>query len=110
MTARRVPRSFEALNPDSVEGPVMKRLIVHGDPGIRKDAVIEYDGEEYVCFGVNRQGDWHGPDRPQLWCTVGTAEEREDFEKRNFVPMHIEVDDVDADAIDVVKAAGDLAV
>ena len=29
----------------------MKRLIIHGDPGIRKDAVIEYDGEEYVCFG-----------------------------------------------------------
>ena len=88
----------------------MKRLIIHGDPGIRKDAVIEYDGEEYVCFGVSRQGEWHGPDRPQLWCTIGTEDEREDFEKRNFVPMHIEVDDIDADAIDVVKAAGDLAV
>ena len=83
----------------------MKRLIIHGDPGIRKDAIIEYDGEEYVCFGVSRQGDWHGPDRPQLWCTIGTEAEREDFEKRNFVPMHIEVDDVDADAIDVMKAA-----
>ena len=57
---------FEALNPDSAEALAMKRLIIHGDPGIRKDAVIEYDGKEYVCFGVSRQGDWHGPDRPQL--------------------------------------------
>ncbi len=101
---------FEALNPASAEPPPMQRLIIHGDPGIRKDAVIEYDGEEYVCFGVSRQGEWHGPDRPQLWCTIGTEDEREDFEKRNFVPMHLDVDDVDPDEIEVVTAAGDLAV
>ena len=88
----------------------MKRLIIHGDPGIRKDAVIEYDGQEYVCFGVSRQGEWHGPDRPQLWCTVGTEDEREDFEKRNFIPMRMDVEDVDAGAIDVIERAGDLAV
>ena len=88
----------------------MKRLIIHGDPGIRKDAVIEYDSREYVCFGVSRQGEWHGPDRPQLWCTIGSEEEQEDFEKRNFIPMRMDVEDVDADAVDVVKAAGDLAV
>ncbi|PSQ28134.1 hypothetical protein BRD06_04435 [Halobacteriales archaeon QS_9_67_15] len=46
----------------------MKKLIVHGDPGFRKDAVISVDGEELVVFGVARQGEWHGPDRPQLWC------------------------------------------
>ena len=101
---------FEALNHDSGQRRCMKRLIIHGDPGIRKDAVIEYDGQEYVCFGVSRQGEWHGPDRPQLWCTVGTEDEREDFEKRNFIPMRMDVEDVDAGAIDVVKPAGDLAV
>ncbi|WP_135662796.1 HAH_0734 family protein [Halorhabdus rudnickae] len=83
----------------------MKRLIVHGDPGIRKDTVIEYDGEEYVCFGIARQGDWHGPDRPQLWCTVGGEDEREDFELRNFVPMHLETLSADAEAISVVESA-----
>ena len=111
MTAGGVPRPvLRSAYHDSGETRRMKRLIIHGDPGIRKDAVIEYDGQEYVCFGVSRQGEWHGPDRPQLWCTVGTEDEREDFEKRNFIPMRMDVEDVDAGAIDVVKATGDLAV
>lgn len=88
----------------------MQHLIVHGDPGIRKDAVINYDGEEYVCFSISRQGEWHGPEEVQLWCTIGTEDEREAFEKRDFVPMHLEVDTIDADALDVVTAKGDLAV
>lgn len=88
----------------------MKRLIVHGDPGIRKDAVIEYDGEELTCFGVNRNGEWHGPERVQLWCTVGTEDEREDFEKRNFVPHFLDVIRADASEIEVISKKGDLAV
>jgi hypothetical protein len=88
----------------------MKNLIIHGDPGVRKDGVIEHDGEELVLFSVHRQGDWHGPDRVQLWCTVGTEDEREDFDRRNYVPMHLETEDVDAEAVTVVKAKGDLAV
>ena len=88
----------------------MKRLIIHGDPGIRKDAIIEVDGEEYVCFGISRQGDWHGPEEVQLWCTVGSADEREEFDRRDFIPMHLDVEAVDADAVDVIKAKGDLAV
>ena len=88
----------------------MRRLIIHGDPGIRKNAVINYEGEEYVCFGVSRQGDWHGPERVQLWCTIGKESEREDFERRNFVPMHLDVDDIDASEVDVVKAKGELAI
>jgi hypothetical protein len=83
----------------------MKRLIVRGDPGIRKDTVIEYDGTEYVCFGISRQGDWHGPERPQLWCTIGSEDEREDFELRHFIPMHLETESADAEAISVVKPA-----
>jgi hypothetical protein len=88
----------------------MKRLIIHGDPGIRKDAVVEVDGTEYVCFSVTRQGDWHGPSEVQLWCTVGSPDEREDFERRNFIPMHLDVEAVDAGAVEVIKAKGDLAV
>ena len=87
----------------------MKKLIVHGDPGIRKGAVIELDGEEYVCFGVSRQGEWHGPEEVQLWCTIGTADEREDFERRNFLPMRLDTEAVDAEAITVVQAKGDPA-
>ncbi len=82
----------------------MQKLIIHGDPGIRKGAVIEYDGEEYVCFSIHRQGDWHGPDRPQLWCTIGAEDEQEAFERREYIPMHLDTEAVDADAIDVVKA------
>ncbi|UPV73291.1 hypothetical protein M0R89_12125 [Halorussus limi] len=88
----------------------MKRLIIHGDPGIRKNAVIDYDGDEVVCFGISRQGDWHGPDEPQLWCTIGTEDEREDYQKRNFVPHWLETESVDAEAIDVIKRADDIAV
>ncbi|MFD1512213.1 HAH_0734 family protein [Halomarina rubra] len=88
----------------------MKNLIIHGDPGIRKDAVIEYGDEEVVCFAINRQGDWHGPDEPQLWCTVGQPEEKETFERREYIPMHLDTEAVDADAITVKKAKGDLAI
>ncbi|MGB9987891.1 HAH_0734 family protein [Salarchaeum japonicum] len=80
----------------------MKRLIIDGDPGVGKDAVIEHDGEEQVLFGISRNGDWHGPKRVQLWCTMGTEDEREDFEKRNFVPQWLDVERVDADDVTVV--------
>jgi hypothetical protein len=83
----------------------MKKLILRGDPGIRKDAVIEVDGEEYVCFGVSRQGDWHGPDRPMLWCTVGTEEERETYDRREYVPNHLETINTDAEAVSVVESS-----
>jgi hypothetical protein len=88
----------------------MKRLIVHGDPGIRKGAIINYDGVEQICYSISRQGEWHGPDRMQLWCVVGTEDEREDFEKQRYIPLHLETDTVEADALDVVRAKGDLAV
>jgi hypothetical protein len=88
----------------------MKRLIIDGDPGIRRDGVIEFDGEEYVCFQVTRNGDWHGPERPQLWCVVGDEDEREDYDRRDFVPHFLEVVRADAEMIDVKKKAGDLAV
>ena len=84
----------------------MKRLIVHGDPGIRKDGIIEYDGQEMVLFSISRNGDWHGPEQPQLWCVIGTEDEREDFEKRNYVPHFLETESIDADAVDVVRARG----
>jgi len=87
----------------------MKQLIIHGDPGIRKGAVIEVDGEELVCFGISRQGEWHGPAEVQLWCTVGTPDEREAFERREFIPMRLETVAVDAEEITVHKARGDPA-
>lgn len=88
----------------------MQHLIVRGDPGIRKDAVIEYEGEELVCFTVKQQGDWHGPGEVQLWCTIGTEDERETFEKREYVPNWLDVDTIDAEDLTVIKAKGDLAV
>ncbi|GAA0233898.1 HAH_0734 family protein [Halobaculum roseum] len=88
----------------------MKKLIVHGDPGLRKDGIIDYDGEEMRVFSIQRQGDYHGPDEPQLWCTIGTDDEREDFERRTYVPHWLEVDTIDAEALDVVKSGGDLNV
>jgi hypothetical protein len=83
----------------------MRKLIIRGDPGIGKGAVIEHAGEELVCFGINRQGDWYGPDRPQLWCTVGSTEERETYERREYIPMHLDVESVDAEDIEVHQAS-----
>jgi len=88
----------------------MKRLIIHGDPGVRQDGVVTVDGEEYVLFQVSRQGDWHGPDRVQLWCVVGDEAEREAFETQDYVPHFLDVLTVDADDVTVEKRAGDLAV
>lgn len=81
----------------------MKNLMIDGDPGIRADAVIEYDGQEVVCFSVKRQGDWHGPERVQLWCTVGEEDERESFERREYIPMHLTTERITADAVSVVS-------
>ena len=79
----------------------MKQLIVHGDAGFRRDAVIEVDGEELTCFSVTRQGDWHGPDEVQLWCTVGSPDERETYDKRQYVPYWLETEAVDAEEVTV---------
>jgi hypothetical protein len=82
----------------------MKRLIVMGDPGVRKGAVVEVDGEEHVCFSVTRNGDWHGPEDVQLWCVVGDESERDAFDRREFVPHFLDVETVDADDVDVVQS------
>ncbi|EMA51082.1 HAH_0734 family protein [Halococcus thailandensis] len=88
----------------------MKRLIINGDPDVRKGGIIEHDGEELVCFGISRQGDWHGPDRPQLWCTVGTEDETEAYERRQFIPMHLDVEAVDAESVEVLQRKGELTI
>lgn len=88
----------------------MKNLIIDGDPGIRSDAVIEYEGSEVVCFSVKRQGDWHGPERVQLWCTIGTEDERETYERREYIPMYLETEHIEAEAVTVTGSSNDLAV
>jgi hypothetical protein len=88
----------------------MKNLIINGDPGIRKGGIVEVGGEEYVCFSVKRQGDWHGPEEVQLWCTVGTDDEQDSYERRDYIPMHLDTEHVDSSAVTVHERAGDLAV
>jgi hypothetical protein len=88
----------------------MKQLIIHGDPGIRKGAIIEYDSQEQVCFSINRNGEYHGPEQVQLWCTVGDESEYEAFERREYVPHFLDVDHVDADEVRVRRSKGDLAI
>lgn len=80
----------------------MKRLLIRGDPGVRKDDVIDYDGEEYVCFSVTRNGEWHGPKRIQLWCVIGEEDERDIFDAQRYIPHFLETESADADAITVV--------
>jgi hypothetical protein len=84
----------------------VKKLIIRGDPGIRRDARIEVDGEELVCFGIDRQGEFHGPDDVQLWCTVGRPDERETFYRREYVPHFLETVAIDAAAVTVISRAG----
>ena len=87
----------------------MKRLILNGDPGIRKGAIIEFDGEELTCFSVTRNGDYHGPERVQLSCVVGSPEEYETFQKREFIPHRLDVDAADAGAVTVIERKGDIS-
>jgi len=86
----------------------MKRLILNGDPGIRKGAVVEFDGEELVCFSVTRNGDYHGPDRVQLSCIVGDPGEVETFQRREYVPHFLDVESADAGAVQVIERQGGL--
>lgn len=86
----------------------MRHLIVNGDAGFRKNARIEVDGEEYTAFQVNRQGEWHGPEEPQLWCVIGEEDEREDYVQRNFVPHFLDVQRVDAAAVSVLQKGSEL--
>lgn len=79
----------------------MKRLLIHGDPGCRKDDVIEHEGEEYVCFSISRNGDWHGPKRPQLWCVVGKEDERSVFAGQEYIPHFLDTVSADASEITV---------
>jgi hypothetical protein len=88
----------------------MERLIIHGDADVRREGIVEVDGEEKHLFQVTRNGDWHGPDEVQLWCVAGDEDELEDYEKRNFVPHWLDVTAVDAEDVTVIKRAGDLAV
>jgi hypothetical protein len=88
----------------------MQHLIVRGDPGLRKDAVINYDDEEQIVFSIQRQGDFHGSEEVQLWCVIGTKDERETFDKRRYVSHWLDVETIDSEALDVVKGKGDLAV
>jgi hypothetical protein len=88
----------------------VKRLIVHGDPGVRKDGEITVEGQDYVCFSVTRNGDWHGPAEVQLWCVVGSDEERDRFASREYVPHFLDTERVDADAVEVTKRGGDQVV
>lgn len=101
---------LEGLNYGPVEPAGMKRLIILGDPGLRKGGTIEHDGSEQQVFSVSRNGEWHGPDEVQLWCIIGTEDEKDDFQRRNFVPHFLDTERVDAEAVDVVKAKGDMAV
>jgi hypothetical protein len=88
----------------------MEQLIIHGDADVRREGIVEVDGEEKHLFQVTRNGDWHGPDEVQLWCIAGDEDELEDYEKRNFVPHWLDVTAVDAEDVTVKKRAGDLAV
>lgn len=87
----------------------MKRLIIHGDPGVRKDGTIEYEGEEKTLFQVTRNGDWHGPEEVQLWCIMGDENEREDFDRRNYIPHWLDTETIDAENVTVTKKGGELA-
>jgi hypothetical protein len=88
----------------------MKRLIIHGDAGVRKDATIEYDGAEKTLFQVTRNGDWHGPDEVQLWCIMGDEDERGDYERRNYVPHWLDTETIDAEDVTVTKKGGPLTI
>jgi hypothetical protein len=81
----------------------MKKLVINGDPGVRKGGVIEYDGEEWICFGVARQGEYHGPDRPQLRVTMGKEEDRETYERREYIPMHLDTESASGEEIEVIR-------
>lgn len=84
----------------------MEQLIIHGDADVRREGIVEVDGEEKHLFQVTRNGDWHGPDRVQLWCTIGSEDEQETFSKQEYIPMHLDTDDIDAEAVTVLRERG----
>jgi hypothetical protein len=98
----------EALNGQVCEFWVMKRVIINGDPGIRKGGIIQFEDEEVHCFSVTRNGDYHGPSRVQLWCVCGDSDEFEAFEKREFIPHFLDTVTVEAEEVTVIREKGGL--
>ncbi len=88
----------------------MKRLIIHGDPGIRKGGRIVHAGEEYRLFSVTRNGDWHGPEEVQLWCIIGADDEVQAFLHREFIPHFLETARVDAHEVEVIEERGEITI
>lgn len=88
----------------------MKRVIIHGDPGLRKGGRISLDGEEYRLFSVTRNGDWHGPSEVQLWCIAGTDDEIESYHRREYIPHYLDTVRIDASDVQVLAERGDVTV
>lgn len=99
---------LEGLNYRPIEPIDMKRLIIIGDPGLRKGGVIEHEGAEQTVFSVSRNGEWHGPDEVQLWCVIGDESETKEFQRRNFIPHFLDTEHVDAEEVNVIEPKGDL--
>jgi len=82
----------------------MKKLIIHGNPGVRKGGVIEYDGEgSGTCSASTSRARVARARGTPVWCTIGKDDERETFQYQDFIPMHLETENVDAEAVDVIR-------
>ena len=92
----------DTLRNHEFDNSTMKRLLIHGDPGVRRDDVIEVDGETMICFSVTRNGQWHGPGTPQLWCVVGEEPERELYDRQQYIPHFLDTISTPADEITIV--------
>ncbi len=81
----------------------MKKLIIHGDPGLRKGGRIEYEDEEYEVFTVSRHRDCH-PGPATARCTR-LGGRRRDVQDPGIHSEHLDTDDIEAEAVTVLAIA-----
>jgi hypothetical protein len=80
----------------------MKRLLINGDVGIKIGSRIEYQGQNFICFSVTRNGDYHGPRRVQISCIVGESEEYSIFINEEYTPHFLETLATECEEIKIV--------
>ena len=61
-------------------------------------------------FRNQRSGRLARPGRAPALVYRGTEDEREAYDKREYVPHWLDVDTIDAEELDVIKAKGELSV
>ena len=78
--------------------------------GFGRSADRVQDGNEVVCFGISKFGEWRRAGSPTALVYGGHPRRDRDLERHEYILMHLDVESVDAEAVTVLEQKGELTV